>query len=84
MKELFRVATLPGNLEFDNLEKKTGKTRNVGKFWKKPGKTWNFKQKSLKKPGLLTIFTCSVVKFQIESKIKNFCHHQKYFSLKYI
>ena len=37
------------NLEFDNLGKKT----------------WNFEQKSLKKPRISTTFTCSVVKFDL-------------------
>ena len=47
-----RVATLPGNMEFDNLGKNP----------------WNFEQKPLKKPGILIIFTCSLVKLRFDSK----------------
>ena len=38
-------------MEFDNLGAE------------KTEKAWNFEQKSLKKPVILTIYTCSVVKF---------------------
>ena len=35
---------------------------------KKPGKTWNFEQKSLKNPVFLIILTWSVVKFRLDTK----------------
>ena len=65
---LFRVATLPGNLEFDNLGKNNLEKPEIWEILKKPGKTLNFEQKSLEKPRILTIFTCPVVKFRFESK----------------
>ena len=43
------------NLEFDNLGKK------------KPGKTWNFEQKTWKNLEFLRISTCSVVKIWLDS-----------------
>ena len=59
---MYRVATLSGILE------KPG----IWELLKKPGTTWNFEQNSLKKPGkpgILTIFTSSVVEFRFDSKI---------------
>ena len=51
----YRVATLPG----------------IWQFRKKiPGKNWNLGNfvKYLEKPGILTIFTCLVVKFRFGTK----------------
>ena len=52
-----RVATLPGNLEFDNLgKKKPGKTWNLGNFEKKNWKNLEFGTKVIKKPRQTLIF----------------------------
>ena len=59
---------------------KTGKTLKNLEFD-------NLGKNNLKKPGILTIFTGSVVKFRFDSKnlsykIKNLCHHQILFFIK--
>ena len=79
-----RVAGLPGktlkNLEFYNLGKKNLEKPGI---WEIKKKTWNFDQK----PGSLTIFTFSIVKFRFDSKNQSYkkkFHHQKSFLLKNI
>ena len=44
------------------------KNLEFGKFWKIPGKTFNFEQKSLKNLEFLIIFTSLLVKFCFDTK----------------
>ena len=65
--------------------KKPGSWKNLKK---KHEKTWNFERKSLKnpeKPGILSNFKSSSVKFRFDTKIYHinisFCYHQNYLFL---
>ena len=80
--DLFRVAKKNWKkLEFDNLGLKTWNLSNLKK--NRPQKTWNFEQKSLKKPGIFNIFKILSSKLSITYKksiiqIKKIYYHQHF------
>ena len=72
MCTILEVATLPGNLEKPGVwQFRQNNLENPGirDNKKKPGKSWNFKQKNWKNLEFLTILTCSAVKFQFDKNI---------------